>query len=114
MKKLTITDKTTKETYELFFTREVVSDMESKGFVISEFQKKPISMSCELFYNAFKAKQPHIGKALAMAMWEQIENKGDFVKSLMTLYTETFATLMTGSPDGESANEGNLTWELTG
>ena len=88
--------------YELGFTKGTVRLAESMGFSINALQdqSKIVTGISILFYASFLAKQPRIREDLVDKIYDELENKGELISELVSLYSDTIAALMA---DGKNA-----------
>ena len=95
------------KTYTLEYTREVVKIMEKQGFDMEKIESQPLTQITLLFRGAFIQNHREIAIKTVDDILEEIENKEDLLRKLVTMYQETVVTLI-----GESSKkEKNATWE---
>lgn len=93
-------DNETKEDYTLEFTRESIKFAESKGFDVSNIEKKPMTTIPELFYYSFRANHKQMPKDKIDKLFEDIKPLPQgFVERLGDLYALPFDAMI---DDGES------------
>ena len=92
--------------YVLEFTRKTVSDMERRGFVISDIETKPMSTLPALFAGAFLAHHRFIKPETVDAIFSQMTNREELIGKLAEMYNEPLATLV----EEPEENEGNVKW----
>ena len=93
--------------YVLEYNRQSVRMMEGQGFVVDEITSKPMTMIPLLFNGAFIKNCRGTKRSVLDAIYEGIGDKMSFVEALITMYSETLASLT------DEAEEGNVTWALT-
>lgn len=93
--------------YTLEFSREVIQEMEKKGFNIQEIESKPMTMFPMLVEGAFKMHHKFVGKEQIQRLYESLPNKNLLIEKLGEMYAEAFDALT-----GEPTDEKNLIkWE---
>jgi hypothetical protein len=92
--------------YVLEFTRKTVSDMERRGFVVSDVETKPMSTLPALFAGAFLAHHRFIKSETIDAIFAQMTNREELIGKLAEMYNEPLAALV----EEPEENEGNVKW----
>ena len=92
--------------YTLEFTRRTVTEMERKGFVVSDVERKPMTTLPTLFEGAFLAHHRGVKKDTIDKIFAQMTNKEDLIGKLAEMYNEPFLTLV----EEPEESEGNLKW----
>jgi len=92
--------------YVLEFTRNAIRKLESEGFNPADYDKKPMTVTNDLFRGAFIAHHPMTNKNLIDEIFEKISDKEGLFDALVTLYQAPFEA-MTESPE-----EGGITWKV--
>ena len=93
--------------YTLEFTRKTVSEMERKGFIADEVEKKPMSTLPALFKGAFLAHHRFEKDSVIDAIFDKMTNKQELIGKLAEMYNEPILTLV-NEPEED---KGNLSWE---
>lgn len=96
-----------KKDYVLEYNRQSVRAIESQGFVLDEITTKPMTMIPLLVSGAFMKNCKGTKRATIDAIYDGIQDKGEFMNALIEMYAETLSSL---TDDNE---EGNVTWTLT-
>ena len=86
------------KTFTLEFTRKSVKKMESRGFVLSEIEAKPMTRIPELFAGAFIANHNGIAPDTIDGIYEKFEDKDSLIGALGEMYADTINTL-TDAPE---------------
>lgn len=95
--------------YTLEFNRVAVRFAESKGFMLEEVSKYPVTRIPELFYYAFYMHHRGISKAKTDSLYDSIgELPEGFLERLVNLYAEVLTTLM----QGDGSKNGKVSVEL--
>jgi len=68
-------------TYTLEFTRKSIKTMESRGFKISEFSDKPVTMLPALFAGAFLAHHRFVKQDVIEEIFARLKNKEELLIS---------------------------------
>jgi hypothetical protein len=92
--------------YVLEFTRKTVTEMERKGFVASEVEKKPMTVLPQLFAGAFLANHRFVKQDVIDAIFAKMTNKEDLIGKLAEMYNEPLMTLV----EDPAESEGNVNW----
>lgn len=92
--------------YVLEFTRRTVSDMERKGFIAENVEKKPMSTLPTLFEGAFLAHHRFEKKEVIDEIFSHMTNKDELIGKLAEMYNEPIMALL----DEPEENEGNVSW----
>lgn len=92
--------------YVLEFTRRTVSDMERKGFVAADVEKKPMSTLPALFEGAFLAHHRFEKKEVINEIFSYMTNKDELIGKLAEMYNEPILALV----EEPEENEGNVNW----
>lgn len=92
--------------YVLEFTRRTVSDMERKGFIAANVEKKPMSTLPTLFEGAFLAHHRFEKKEVMDEIFSHMTNKDELIGKLAEMYNEPIMALL----DEPEENEGNVSW----
>lgn len=93
-------------TYTLEFTRKSIKTMESRGFKISEFSDKPVTMLPALFAGAFLAHHRFVKQDVIEEIFARLKNKEELIDKLSEMYAEPLIALM----DDPEEDEGNPEW----
>lgn len=86
------------KSYTLEFTRKSVKRMESRGFVLSEIETKPMTRIPELFAGAFIANHNGINSDTIDGIYNAFEDKDSLIGALGEMYADTINTL-TDAPE---------------
>lgn len=105
VKPIILHDNETGEEYTLEFDRESVKFAESKGFVIEDVEKYPMTKFPELFYYAFRKHHKTIARANTdKILFEQLGGLPDgFAERLGALYSAPFEAF-NNKDNGEGKN----------
>lgn len=94
-----LTDDSGKE-YVLEFDRESVKWAESRGFIIGDVEKFPLTKVYELFWYAFRKNHKNVSKAETDAMLDELGGVTNLPEGLLErlaeLYVAPFSTLAEG------------------
>lgn len=93
-------------TYTLEYTRKSIKTMESRGFKISEFSDKPVTMLPALFAGAFLAHHRFVKQDVIEEIFARLKNKEELIDKLSEMYAEPLIALM----DDPEEDEGNPEW----
>ena len=91
-------------TYTLEYTRKSVKRMESRGFVFSEIETKPVTRMPELFAGAFLAHHSGIKQEIIDKIYNGFDEKEDLIGALIEMYADTIGTLM------ENPEKNGISW----
>lgn len=105
MKQITI--KHEDKQYTLEYTRNSVKKMEQAGFIIQDIQSKPGTLVPMLFEGAFLSKHRYVKKEVLDEIFNNLENKEDFIAVLAEMYQDTLLTIISNTDE----EQGNLKWE---
>lgn len=94
------------EDYVLEFTRRTVAEMEKRGFVAADVEKKPMSTLPALFEGAFLVHHRFVKKDEIDNIFSHMTNKEELIGKLAEMYNEPIIALVE-EPD---KNEGNVSW----
>lgn len=99
--------------YQLEFTRKSVQTMESRGFVLENLSKTPVTLYYELFKGAFLAHHKFLSSSLIDDIYEATTSKAKLHERLLDMYTSTLTSLLGDGEDEEGENSENFTpnWE---
>ena len=100
--------------YQLEFTRKSVQIMESRGLVLEDLSKTPVTLYSELFRGAFITHHKHLNSAIIDDIYEVTTSKAKLHERLLNMYTETLMSLLGDDEDGgDGENSENFTpnWE---
>lgn len=92
--------------YTLEFTRRIVTEMERKGFVVSDIERKPMTTLPALFEGAFLAHHRGVRKDIIDKIYSQLTDKEDLIGKLAEMYNEPILTLV----EEPEESEGNVKW----
>ena len=97
VKPIIVTDEETGLKYTLEFNRESVRFAESRGFVVEEVAKYPLTRLYELWFYAFRMHHKNVSRQKTDAMLDALGGINDAPPALFerlgALYTEGFNTL---------------------
>ncbi len=99
--------------YKLEFTRASAKMFEDMGFSPQDIYTRPNSAVIPFVWCAFKANHASINQKKAEQIYNAVpkDRKGEFLGALISMYTDTYTSLLGGESDGDEADEGNVTWE---
>jgi hypothetical protein len=80
--------------YILEFSRNVVRQMESTGFVITEIETKPMTRIPQLFEGAFIMHHRRERKEKVTEMFNHFTRKDELIEKLAEMYYEAMTTLI--------------------
>ena len=95
--------------YTLEFTRRTVTEMERKGFVVQDVERKPMTTLPTLFAGAFLAHHRGVRHVIIDRIFAHMTNKEELIGKLAEMYNEPILTLV----DEPEESEGNLKWTAT-
>lgn len=106
-----ITDKNTKKTYKLEYTRATALEAEAKGLVLSEnsFEHMPLKTMCLLETTAFEAHHPELTEDERYAVVEACGNKSGLVKAIMSEFSAVGDAFMN---DEEADEKNEVQWAV--
>lgn len=94
--------------YTLEYTRKTLEKMEADGIVLSELDKKPVTILPKLFQYAFFANHKRISKELVEEIFDLFTNKNDMYNKLTEMAMETLNTLFE-----ETTEKNAISWTAT-
>ena len=94
--------------YKLDYTLDTAASANSDGFVLGEMADKPAEMIPKLVYWAFVHNHKGITRKKAMAVYEGITGKTEFITALTEMYVDACQALF----DTDETEEGNANWTL--
>lgn len=83
--------------YTLEYTRKTLEKMEADGIVLSQLDKKPVTILPKLFQYAFFAHHKRISKVTVEEIFELFVNKNDMYNKLSAMAMDTLNTLFEDS-----------------
>lgn len=92
--------------YILEYTRRSVAEMEKKGFVAADVERKPMSTLPALFSGAFIANHRFTKQETIDAIFAKMTNKEELIGKLAEMYNEPILALV----EDPKESEGNLSW----
>ena len=95
--------------YTLEFTRRTVTEMERKGFVVQDVERKPMTTLPTLFAGAFLAHHRGVRQDIIDKIFAHMTNKEELIGKLAEMYNEPILILV----DEPEESEGNLKWTAT-
>ena len=95
--------------YTLEFTRETVAKLESRGFVVDDLDKKPVSTYPVFFAGAFQAHHRFLPKNKIDEIFDEVNNKLELISMLAEMYREPIE-VMFGLNEKEGETQGNADW----
>lgn len=96
--------------YTLEFNREVIQEMERKGFNIQEIDSKPMTMIPILIQGSFKMHHKYVGKEQIQRLYDSFPNKDLFLEKIVDMYVEAFDTLTSEPKDKENLIHWEANW----
>lgn len=108
-KQLTINDPVFGVTYTLEFTRKTIELMEKNGFVVTDMERKPMTLLPALFAGAFLAHHRFVKRDVIDAIYAKLNHKDELIVALVEMYNEPLMALL-DEPEQEN-DEGNLSWK---
>lgn len=100
MRKATIEIKN--KSYDLTLTRESVIWLESMGFSVEDFQKKPVTYYEILWASAFIANHPEVNLNLALKLRESYKEEGGDVIEIINFIFEEYQSFIDALADTKS------------
>lgn len=94
--------------YTLEFSRNVVSQMERRGFVIDDIDEKPVSVITDLFAGAFIVHHPSMKRNTVEKIYDNMRDKKGLLRALVAMYDESRESLM----DDEGNADWTPNWEI--
>ncbi len=108
VKPIIIHDNDNKKDYTLEFNRDTVKFAESRGFVIEDLDRFPMTKTPEFFWYAFRMHHPSVGLNQAEKILDQLGGMNENIaRRLGELWAATFMSLK-----DETVKNSNLTVEL--
>lgn len=100
------------DVYELDFTRETVRFAESRGFVLEEVSRFPVTRIPELFFYAFRKNHKSVSRQKTDSiLFDELKGlRPEHIERLIQLYTQPYDTLV--ADDGDEAKNGVSAMEL--
>jgi hypothetical protein len=95
--------------YTLEYNRMSIKAIESEGFELESFSKKPMSMIELAFKGAFLKNHRNINPNLVEEIYSKSKNKEKLIEVITTMITECYNSLVENPKEDE---EGNATWEV--
>lgn len=92
------------KTYTLEYTRKSIKRMESRGFVFSEIETKPVTRMPELFAGAFLTNHSGINQETIDKIYSGFDEKENLIGALMEMYADTLNTLV------ENPEKNGISW----
>ena len=93
-KQLTIKDPVSNMTYTLEYTRKTVETMEKSGFIVTDVEKKPVSMLPALFAGAFLAHHRFVKPDVIDNIYARMNHKDQLISALVEMYNEPLLSLL--------------------
>lgn len=91
--------------YTLEFTREIVRNMQRRGFLLDEIDTKPAVVIPDLFAGAFLKNHPTVRREKIDEIYTNMRDKRGLLEALIELYNEPQNALMDDEEDS-----GNCEW----
>ena len=79
--------------YKLEYTRQTLEKMEADGIVLSDMNRKPVTILPKLFQYAFYAHHKRIKKTKVEEIFHMFTNKNEMYTKLSEMATDTLNTL---------------------
>lgn len=96
--------------YTLEYDRKSIKVMEANGFKYKELDECPLSMVDLLWQGAFLKNHKNEKNEKIMEIYEKIPNKSDLNASLISMFTETYTTLIGDSDTNDESK--NIEWKM--
>lgn len=96
--------------YILEYNRKSVSDLESMGFIASEFANKPATMLPLAFKGAFIKNHRFVKQDIIDDIFNHISDRQGLISQLSEMIMETYQSLLSG--DIAEDDKGNVSWEI--
>lgn len=96
------------EEYTLEYTRKTLEKMEADGIVLSEIEKKPVTILPKLFEYAFFANHKRVSKESVNEMFDLFTNKNEMFGKLSEMAMDTLNSLFE-----ESTEKNAISWTAT-
>lgn len=109
-KQLTIDDPVTGITYTLEFTRKTIEMMEKNGFVISDMDRKPMTLLPALFAGAFLAHHRFVKRDAIDGIYAKLNHKDELIGALVEMYNDPLMALF-DEPEQQEDEAGNPSWK---
>lgn len=97
--------------YTLEYNRMAIKMLESNGFELETFLKKPMSNVELAFAGAFIKNHRKISQNVIDEIYKSCPDKEGLLQSLIQMISECYDSLMS---EPEKGDEGNVTWEVVG
>lgn len=92
--------------YTLEYTRRTVTELERRGFIADDVNKKPMTMLPLLFSGAFLAHHRLTPQKDIEEIYDHIPDKEGLISKLVDMYSESIAALVDDPKDAK----GNVSW----
>lgn len=99
------------EKYTLEYNRMAVKMLESNGFELETFIKKPMSNVEMAFAGAFIKNHRKVSQTIIDNIYKSCPDKEGLIQTLITMISECYDSLMS---EPENSDEGNVSWEVVG
>ena len=109
-KQLTIDDPVTGIIYTLEFTRKTIEMMEKNGFVISDMDRKPMTLLPALFAGAFLAHHRFVKRDVIDGVYAKLNHKDELIGALVEMYNDSLMALF-DEPEQQEDEAGNPNWK---
>ena len=96
--------------YTLEYDRMSVKLLESNGFILEEFNKKPLNNIEMAFAGAFIKNHKKVSQNTIDAIYKMCPDKTTLIDTITQMIVECYDSLM----DEPDENEGNVSWEVVG
>ena len=94
--------------YDLVLTRDTVKWLEGNGFVLEDFEKKPITYYDILWNAGFIENYPHVHPQLAFKLMNSYEEEGGDVKEVIRFMIEEYTNFINALTDTKSKKKAKI------
>lgn len=96
--------------YTLEYDRKSIKIMEANGFKYKDLDNCPLSMIEMLWQGAFLKNHKNERSDIITTIYEKIQNKTDLNAGLISMFTETYTSLIGDSEEND--NSKNIEWKM--
>lgn len=96
--------------YTLEYDRKSIKVMEANGLKIKEIEDQPLSMIEILWQGAFLKNHKNEKADKIQEIYEKISNKSDLNAGLISMFTETYTSLIGDSEETDDSK--NIEWKM--
>jgi len=97
--------------YTLEYDRKAIKIMEANGLKIKDIEDQPLSMIELLWQGAFLKNHKHEKSENIQKIYEKIGDKSDLNAGLISMFTETYTSLMGDSEEDDETKK--IEWKMS-